>query len=74
MNWIEVELDHVRPISSFNKTDSEKMKKRVIFQFFNHYKGMIKGKKSKYNVHDLAIQRAKIYENQCFKYYPDLVS
>ena len=70
MNWNNIELDHVRPLSSFDLTDPEQLKEAA---HFSNIQPLLKSdnrkKGSKYHEHDLVVQNEKVYDYECFKYY-----
>ena len=70
MTWSTIELDHVRPLSSFNLTDSNQLKEAA---HYTNIQPLLKSdnrkKGSKYHEHDLVVQNEKVYEYHYFKYY-----
>ena len=62
MTWESIELDHVRPLSSFDLTNPEQLKEAA---HFSNIQPLLKSdnrkKGCKYNNHDLAIHREKVY-------------
>ena len=65
-----IELDHVRPVSSFDLTDSEQLKEA---SHFSNIQPLLKHdnrkKVANYHEHDLTVQKEKVFEYECFKYY-----
>ena len=70
MNWKNIDLDHVRPLSSFDLTDPNQLKEA---SHFSNIQPLLKQdnrkKGSSYHEHDLAVQKEKVYDYECFKYY-----
>ena len=65
-----MELDQVRPLSSFYLTDPEQLKEaahvsniQLLLKQDNWEKG------ANYHKHDLAVQKEKTYEYEYLKYY-----
>ena len=73
MTWNNIDLDHVRPLSSYDLTDPEQLKEA---SHFSNIQPLLKednrSKGSKYHEHDLAVQKEKVYDYECFKYYSNL--
>ena len=69
MSWKTFDLDHVRPLSSFNLTDLNQLKESSRFSNIQPLLRSCNRKKGcKNNDHDLAVQREKVYEYEYFKY------
>ena len=70
MTWNNIELDHVRPLSSFNLTDPTQFKEA---SHYSNIQPLLKSdnssKGSRYHEHDLMVQNEKLYEYEYFKYY-----
>ena len=70
MTWNNIELDHVRPLSSFNLTDPTQLKEA---SHYSNIQPLLKSdnssKGSRYHEHDLMVQNEKLYEYEYFKYY-----
>ena len=70
MTWESIDLDHVRPLSSFDLTDSEQLKEAC---HYTNIQPLLKSdnrkKGSKYHEHDLVAQRNNLYDYEYFKYY-----
>ena len=70
MTWNNIELDHVRPLSSFNLTDLEQLKEA---SHYSNIQPLLKSdnrkKGANYHEHDLMVQNEKLYEYEYFKYY-----
>ena len=70
MNWNNIDLDHVRRLSSFDLTVPEQLKEA---SHFSNIQPLLKKdnrrKGSKYYEHDLVVHRDRVYEYECFKYY-----
>ena len=63
LNWNNIELDHVYPLSSFNLTDTNQLKEA------NHYSNIQsllkrdkRSKISKLHEHDIVVQNERVYE------------
>ena len=70
VNWMNIELDHVRPLSSFDLTNPEQLKEA---SYYTNIQPLLKNdnrsKGSKFHEHDLVFQRDKVYEYEYFKNY-----
>ena len=70
MTWENIELDHIRPLSSFNLTDPDQLKEA---SHYSNIQPLLKSdnrkKGARYHEHDLAVQNEKLYEYEYFKYY-----
>ena len=70
MNWKNIDLDHVHPLSSFNQADPNQLKEA---SHFSNIQPLLKQdnrkKGSRYHEHDLAVQKEKVYDYECYKYY-----
>ena len=70
ISWKTYDLDHVRPLSSFDLTNLEQLKEA---SHFSNIQPLLKSdnrkKGSKYHEHDLAIQRDKVQKYYYFEYY-----
>ena len=70
MTWKSIDLDHVRPLSSFDLTNREQLKEAAHYTNIQPLlKSKNRKKSSRLHEHDLAIQRNNIYEYEYFKYY-----
>ena len=70
MNWKNIDLDHVRPLSSFDLTDPEQLKEAAHFSNIQPlFKHDNRKKGANYHEHDLMVQNEKLYEYEYFKYY-----
>ena len=70
MSWTNIELDHVRPLSSFNLTDPDQLKEAAHFsniQLLLKHDNRKKG--ANYHEHDLMVQNENLYKNEYFRYY-----
>ena len=72
MNWIKIDLDHVRLLSSFNLTDLEQLGEAC---HFSNYQPLlekdIRKKSFQLSWYDLAVQREAWYE---YELYSDFTS
>ena len=70
ITWKNLELDHVRPLSSFDLTDPNQPKEA---SHFSNIQPLLKQDNrkegSRYHEHDLMIQNEKLFEYVYFKYY-----
>ena len=75
MDWLNIHLDHVRPLSSFNLKDIEQLKEA------SHYSNiqpllakdnLTKG--DRYHEHDIWSQSEKLYDYENYKYYSQVVN
>ena len=70
MTWKTIDLDHVRPLSSFDLIDPKQLKEAA---HYTNIQPLLKSenrkKSSRLHEHDLAVQRNNIYEYEYFKYY-----
>ena len=70
ITWDNIELDHVRPLSSFNLTDLEQLKEA---SHYSNIQPLLKSdnrkKGANYHEHDLMVQNENLYEYEYFKYY-----
>ena len=70
MTWEPIDLDHVRPLSSFDLTNPEQLKEAC---HFSNIQPLLKTdnrkKGSRYHEHDSVVQRNNLYEYEYFKYY-----
>ena len=63
MNWKNIELDHIRPLPSFDLTDSDQLKEAVHFSNIQPLLRIDNRKKgANYHEHDLMVQHEKLYE------------
>ena len=70
MNWKNIDLDHVRPLSSFDLTDPEQLKEAAHFSNIQPlFKHDNRKKGARYHEHDLMVQNENLYEYEYFKYY-----
>ena len=73
MTWKTIDLDHVRPLSSFDLTDNEQLKEAA---HYTNIQPLLKidniKKGSKYHEHDLVVQSEKVYDYETYKYYSNL--
>ena len=75
MSWNNIELDHVRPLSSFDLSDIEQLKEA------SHYSNiqplLTKDNRSKSNrihEHDIWSQSERLYDYENYKYYSQLLN
>ena len=70
MKWELVQLDHIKPLSSFDLTDPEQLKEAA---HYTNIQPLLKSdnlkKGSRLHDHDIAIQRNNVYEYEYYKYY-----
>ena len=70
MTWDTIELDHVRPLSSFDLTNPKQLKEAA---HYSNIQPLLKSdnrkKGSNYHEIDLLVQIAKLYQYECFNYY-----
>ena len=75
MNWGNIELDHVRPLSSFDLSDIEQLKEAA--HDTNIQPLLTKDNRSKSNrIHEYDIwsQSERLYDNENYKYYSQLLN
>ena len=70
MTWKTIDLDHIQPLSSFNLTDSEQLKKAA---HYTNIQPLLKrdnqSKGSKFHEYNLTVQRDNLYQYEYYKYY-----
>ena len=73
MTWKTIDLDHVRPLSSFDLTDKDQLREAA---HYSNIQPLLKidnlKKGSKYHEHDLVVQSEKVYDYQTYNYYSNL--
>ena len=70
MSWENIELDHVRPLSSFSLTDPDQLKDAAHFSNIQPlFKHDNRTKGSRFHDHDLVVQIQNLYEYEYFRYY-----
>ena len=73
MNWGNIDLDHVRPLSSFDLTDPEQLKEA---SHYSNIQPLLKKenrrKGNRYNDHDLMVQIDRVNDYITFKYLNEL--
>ena len=75
MNWDNIDLDHVRPLSSFDLCDPEQLKEAAHYSNIQPIlKSDNRSKGSKYYEHDLVVQNEKVYEFEYSTYYLTIIN
>ena len=75
MNWLNIQLDHVRPLSSFDLKDYEQLKEAT--HYTNIQPLLAKDNRSKsdrYHEFDLWLQSENLYNYENYKYYSQLLN
>ena len=73
MCWENIELDHVRQLSSFDLKDIERLKQAS--HYYNIQPLLAKdnrAKSNKYHEHDLVVQANRVYDLKKINYYSRL--
>ena len=75
MGWKNIELDHVRPLSSFDLKDCEQLKEAAHYSNIQHLLAKDNRLKSnRIHEYDLWSQSEKLYDYETFKYYSQLLN